>query len=86
MDSNFYKDINNDLKNKKKDNYLSFIKILYESLKLTTLKIVSNNELYRGSIISKEQIKKIKEYLNNKKKFTRNYYIFKIIFIFHQRP
>ena len=36
--------MNNDLRNKKK-NYLSFIKILYEGIKLTSLKIASNNEL-----------------------------------------
>jgi hypothetical protein len=60
MDSNFYKDINEDLRNKKKDNYLSFIKILYEGLKLKSLKLATNNELYRGSKISIEDIKKIK--------------------------
>jgi hypothetical protein len=67
MDSNFYKNINNDLRNKKRENYLPFIKILYEGLKLTALKISSNIILYRGSYISIDEIKKIKVYLNKKK-------------------
>ena len=67
MESNFYKELNYDLRNKKKDNYLTFIKILYEGLKLKSLKLTTNNELYRGSKISIEEIKKIKIYLYNKK-------------------
>jgi hypothetical protein len=67
MDSNFYKKINNDLRNKKRENYLPFIKILYEGLKLTALKISSNIILYRGSYITIDEIKKIKVYLNKKK-------------------
>ena len=67
METNFYKDLNYNLINRKKENYLVFIKILYEGLKLKALKIISNIDLYRGSYISPEEIKKIKEYLNNKK-------------------
>ena len=37
MESNFYKNINYDLRNGAKQNNLSFIKILYEGLKLTVL-------------------------------------------------
>ena len=67
IESDFYRDINNDLRHSKKDNYLPFIKILYEGIKLKTLKIASNNELYRGSRISSDEIDIIKNYLNNKK-------------------
>ena len=67
IDSNLYKDINNDLRNKKKENYLPFIKILYEGIKLKALKISSNKELYRGSKIGEEEINIIKNYLKNKK-------------------
>ncbi len=67
METNFYKELNYNLINRKKEKYLVFIKILYEGLKLKALKIISNKELYRGSIINIEEIKKIKEYLNNKK-------------------
>ena len=62
MDSNFYKDINYNLRNRKKENYLPFIRVLYEGLKLTALKTASNKELYRGSKISLEEIEKIKDY------------------------
>ena len=83
METNFYKDLNYNLINRKKEKYLVFIKILYEGLKLKALKIISNKELYRGSIINIEEIKKIKEYLNNKKPNLGGYCIFKIIFIFY---
>ena len=66
IESNYYYDINKDLKLNKRDNYLSFIKILYEGIKLKSLPIGSNNILYRGSKISNEEIKKIKNYLKNK--------------------
>ena len=55
-DSNFYNDINKDLRNNKKENYLSFIKVLYEGVKLKSLKLASNKELYRGSKISSDEI------------------------------
>jgi len=65
-ESNFYKDINEDLKLNQKEKYLSFIKILYEGVKLKSLSLASNNILYRGSKISNEEVKKIKSYLNKK--------------------
>ena len=65
VESNFYKDINLDLRNNKKDNYLSFIKILYEGVMLKSLKMATNNELYRCSKISKDEINIIKNYLKN---------------------
>ena len=66
VESNFYKDINLDLRNNKKDNYLSFIKILYEGVMLKSLKMATNNELYRCSKISKDEINIIKNYLKKK--------------------
>ena len=65
-DSNFYNDINKDLRNNKKDNYLSFIKVLYEGVKLKSLKLASKKELYRGSKISSDEINIINNYLNKK--------------------
>ena len=65
-DSNFYNDINKDLRNNKKENYLSFIKVLYEGVKLKSLKLASNKELYRGSKISSDEINIINNYLNKK--------------------
>ena len=60
IDSNFYKDINKDLGLNKIEKYLSFIKILYEGVKLKSLSLASNNKLYRGSKISNEEVEKNK--------------------------
>ena len=64
--NNFYSDINKDLRENKKDNYLSYIKILYEGIKTKSLPLGSNNILYRGTSLSNEEINKIKNYINNK--------------------
>ena len=66
-DSKFYEDINNDLINNKKENYLPFIKILYEGVKFKALPLASESELYRGAKISIKEIKKIKTFLDIKK-------------------
>ena len=66
IESDFYHDINYDLRTNNKENYLSFIKILYEGIKLKSIKLASNNILYRGSIISTAEMEKIKDYLKNK--------------------
>ena len=63
----FHKNINKDLGLNKKDNYLPFIKILYEGVKLKSLPLSNSNLLYRGSKIANEEINKIKNYLNLKK-------------------
>ena len=66
LESNFYKDINADLGLNKKEKHLSFLKTLYEGTKLKSLPLASNNILYRGSLISNNEIKKIKNYLEKK--------------------
>ena len=63
----FYSDINKDLRENKRDNYLSYIKTLYEGIKTKSLPLGSNNILYRGSRLLNEEIEKIKEYLTYKK-------------------
>ena len=76
IESNFYKDINTDLRKNKKDNYLPYIKILYEGIKLKSLPLTSNKELYRGSFISIEEIDIIKNYLRNKNPNLPNAIVF----------
>jgi len=66
IESDFYKDINKDLGFNKKEKYLSFIKTLYEGVKLQSLSLASDNILYRGSKISNKEVEKIKFYLNKK--------------------
>ena len=65
-DSDFYKDINKDLRENKREDYLSFIKILYEGIKLRSFPLASNKILFRGSVISREEIKLIKNYLKKR--------------------
>ena len=66
IESQFYKDINNELRENQKDKYLPYIKLLYEGVKLKSLPIATNKILYRGSKISNDEIIKIKGYLKNK--------------------
>ena len=66
IESPFYNDINKELRGNEKDKYLSYIKLLYEGVKLRSLPLASNNILYRGSKISNDEIIKIKGYLKNK--------------------
>ena len=65
-ESNFYSDLNKDLRINKKDIYLPYIKVLYEGIRLKSLPLANNSILYRGSILSNNEIEKIKKYLNNK--------------------
>ena len=67
-DTPFYRDINKNLRKNKKEKYLTFIKTLYEGIKLKSLKLYNDNEyLYRGCAISKDEIKVILNYLKDKK-------------------
>ena len=69
IESDFYRNINTDLREKqaKKYEYLPFIKVLYEGVKLQALSIANDSELYRGSIISQTEIDLIKKCLADKK-------------------
>ena len=66
-DSNFHKKMNEDLGLNKTKDYVTYFKILYEGIKLKLLPLLSNNILYRGSIISNAEIDKIKVFIKNKK-------------------
>ena len=67
IESDFYRDINKHLRENKTVDYLPYIKVLYEGVKLQSLEIASDLELYRGSKISHDEIDKIKGYLDKKK-------------------
>ena len=64
--NNFYYDLNKDLKENKEDDYLPYIKILYEGIKSKSLPLGSNNILYRGTRLLNKEIEKIKNYLKYK--------------------
>ena len=63
-ESKFYSDLNNDLRNNKRDQYLTYIKTLYEGVKLKSLPLAENSTLYRGTKLPKKEIDTIKEYKN----------------------
>ena len=56
INSDFYKDLNKDLRLNKVNNYLTFIKVLYEGLKLQSFPLASKKVLYRGSKISNSEL------------------------------
>ena len=62
----FHKNLNKDLRLNQKDKYLPYIKTLYEGVKLKSLPLANDKELYRCSKLSIEEIKNIDEYLNKK--------------------
>ena len=79
--SKFYKDINNDLRKNKKGNYLPYIKVLYEGLLSKALLLASNNTLYRGGKLSKDEIDTIERFLKNKKNGLPGLIAFSKIFL-----
>ena len=80
-ESEFYKNINKDLRANKFDKYLKFIKILYEGVKLKSLPLANNNTLYRGAKISNDEIKKIMNYRNYKKQDLPSSIVFSRTFL-----
>ena len=66
IESDFYRDLNKDLRLKKREQYMPYIKTLYEGIKEKALPLSSDNMLYRGTSILKVEIEKLKGYLQNK--------------------
>jgi len=62
--SMFYFDLNKDLRENKKENYLPLVKLFYESIIYKTFKLSAKVDLYRGTIIKNEEITKIENYKN----------------------
>ena len=64
----FYHDMNENLRRNRREEYLTFIKTLYEGIKLKALELYNDNEyLYRGCAISNNEIEHILNYLKDKK-------------------
>ena len=61
MESNFYRDINN-----QPEIHFPFIKVLYEAVKLKSLPFPSNSKLYGGTKLSNVEINKILDYMKTK--------------------
>ena len=64
--SHFYRDINQDLRDNKKDMYLPFVKVLYEGIKLQALPLSSDKILYKGTRLLNSEIEIISNYLSKK--------------------
>ena len=62
--SNFYRELNKNLINGNTKDYLSYIKVLYEGIKLGALPYASETTLYRGAQLSNEEINNMKEVKN----------------------
>ena len=57
----FHNTLNKNLGKGENNDYISFIKILYEGVKLKSLTLASDKILYRGSLISNKEIKEIQK-------------------------
>ena len=61
VSSNFHKDVSKNLYLNKSKGLLPYIKTLYEGIKLKSLPLISENQLYCGVAVSDENIKKKKK-------------------------
>ena len=66
IESDFYKDIDNDLKLSKFAKHLPYIKTLYEGVRLKSLPLSNDYKLYGGCKISIDEINKLINYSKNK--------------------
>ena len=66
IESGFYRDINESLRLNNVEKFLTFIRTLYEGVRLKALPLACDNVLYRGAKISKLEIEKIQDNIKNK--------------------
>ena len=66
IESGFYRDINESLRLNDVEKFLTFIRTLYEGVRLKALPLACDNVLYRGTKISKLEIEKIQDNIKNK--------------------
>ena len=63
-ESDFYKELNQNLREKKRDIYLSYIKVLYEGIKLKALPFSNERILFRGTQLANKEIAIMEEQKN----------------------
>ena len=80
-ESDFYKDINKDLKENNSHIFLPFIKVLYKGVELNSFNLSTENILFRSSLIPNIEINKIKEFFNNKNGSAQNAIVFSKAFM-----
>ena len=67
LETNFYSEMNSELRKGNFSNYQPYIQLLYNSLKDNSLKYYRSGNFYRGSYIDESEIENIKNYIKNKK-------------------
>ena len=67
LESNFFLDMNRDLKNGNFDKYRIYIYLMYNALNKGIFKSYSKYNLYRGGTLSNEEFNNLMEYYENKK-------------------
>ena len=63
-ESDFYRELNQSLREGRKENYLSYIKVLYEGIKLKALPYSNDNILYRGCLLPNKEIEDMIKFKN----------------------
>lgn len=66
-ESKFYSDLNQDLRKNKSEKYLSFINVLYEGVRLKSLPLSTDKQLYRGTRLSNQEYQKMNSLFNESK-------------------
>ena len=66
--SEFYREMNLSLMKKDTKKYLTYIRMLYEGVKIKSLKSHNNSILYRGALMSQKELNNLKKFMLNKKK------------------
>ena len=66
LESDFYKTMNKDLRQANTINYLTYIQMMYQAIKIKSFPINKSKYLYRGTYFSYQEINMLKEYMYNK--------------------
>ena len=67
LETDFYKDMNNDLMKGQSKLYLPYIKLLYSGINNNSITVNVSNNLYRGALIHKKEINNLINLLKNRK-------------------
>ena len=63
-ESNFYRELNQSLREGKNNEFLSYIKVIYEGIRLKALPYSEVNPLYRGTHLPDKEIEKMIKFKN----------------------
>ena len=66
LETKFYKDMNSDLLKDKSKIYLPYIKLLYSGLSDNNIITNASDDLYRGALISKDEVQNLIDHLKKK--------------------